>query len=266
MSLDLPIYRIDAFASRPFQGNPAAVLPLDAWLPDEIMQAIAAETNLPMTAFFVREAEGWRIRWFTARVEMPLCGHATLASAKVVFDHLDPGLEEITFASRSGPLTVRRDGKRLALDFPAQGAEPSDAPSLLLQAVSGAPVETLLAGDRYVLLYRTAAEVRALAPDFGAMVRASSLGVTATAPGTGEDGDVDFVSRYFVPSKGIDEDPVTGSSHCILVPFWAARLGRAELRARQVSARGGELWCRAAGDRVEMSGHGVEVMRGRLSS
>lgn len=261
MSLDLPIYQIDAFTARAFAGNPAAVMPLQSWLPDDLMQRIAAENNLAETAFIVREPEGWRIRWFTPTVEVNLCGHATLASAKVMFDHIDPDLDRVTFASRSGPLTVRREDDRLVLDFPALPPVPDAPPQALLEAVGGNPVAKLLT-DRYIFVYGSAEEVRALAPDFGAMKRISQRSVGATAPGTGADADVAFVSRSFAPARGIDEDPVTGSLHCVLMPYWAERLGRTDLRARQVSRRVGELHCQLVGDRVEITGQGVEVMRG----
>lgn len=262
--MDLPFYQVDAFATRAFAGNPAAVMPLETWLPDELMQRIAAENNLAETAFILREPEGWRIRWFTPTVEIDLCGHATLASAKVLLDHIEPTAASVTFASLSGPLTVRRDGERLVLDFPARRARQAAPPAGLVEALGARPSEAYLV-DRYLLVFESAEQIRGLAPDFTAMKRITPLSVGVTAPGTGADGDVDFVSRYFTPAHAIDEDPVTGSLHCVAMPYWAARLGRTRLRARQVSTRGGELWCELLGDRVEMAGHAVEVMRGRFT-
>jgi PhzF family phenazine biosynthesis protein len=262
-TFDIPCYQIDAFTRRAFAGNPAAVCPLDAWLPDETMQAIAAENNLSETAFLVREGEDVRVRWFTPEVEVDLCGHGTLAAAFVLMTIVEPGRDRIRFRSKSGLLEVSRDGDSYTLDFPARPSAPCDAPPGLAQALGCAPREVELARG-YVVLLDSADEVRALRPDFGAVAKIGIGKAIVTAPGNGRDSDVDFVSRFFAPGVGIAEDPVTGSAHCILTPFWAARLGKQVLQARQVSKRGGELRCELAGDRVKMSGGAVLVASGTL--
>ncbi len=257
--MKLPLYQVDAFTSEVFRGNPAAVVPLERWLDDEILQWIAAENNLSETAYFVREPEGFRIRWFTPMVEVALCGHATLASAWVLFSKLEPGRDAVTFASRSGPLTVTREDGRLVLDFPARPATAWEAPPALAAALGAAPLETLRAMD-VLLVFGDEARVRALRPDFGALAKVDTRGVIVTAPGK----DADFVSRFFAPRVGVPEDPVTGSAHCTLVPYWAARLGKSALHARQVSARGGELWCELRGDRVRIAGQAAPYLTGTI--
>jgi PhzF family phenazine biosynthesis protein len=261
----IPLFQIDAFAERPFAGNPAAVCPLEAWLPDRVMQSIAAENNLSETAFFVRRPDGdFDLRWFTPLVEVDLCGHATLASAFVVFERLDPKRDRARFHTKSGPLDVTRAGARLALDLPARPPRPVDAPRGLTEALGATPKETVAARDLVCVLER-AEDVRRLAPDMAKIAALPELfAVIVTAPGTGEDADVDFVSRFFAPAKGVPEDPVTGSAHATLVPFWADRLGKRELRARQLSKRGGELGCALAGDRVRLIGSAVLVIEGQL--
>jgi PhzF family phenazine biosynthesis protein len=262
--MEIPIYQVDAFADRPFAGNPAPVCPLDSWLPDEVMQRIAAENNLSETAFFVRRGNDFDLRWFTPRAEVDLCGHATLGSAFVVLTRLEPGRESVTFHTRSGALAVEREGERLVMDFPARPPEAGNAPEGLAAALGTEPTEIL--GSRDALaVFDTAEEIRALKPDTHRIERLDCFAVCVTARGTGADDDVDFVSRFFVPAQGIPEDPVTGSAHSTLVPYWAARLGKTTLRARQVSARGGELWCEHHGDRVRIAGHAVLVMTGTLS-
>lgn len=251
----LPIFQVDAFSDRVFKGNPAAVVPLDAWIDDALMQSIALENNLSETAFFVREGDGFRIRWFTPTNEVPLCGHATLASAWVIF-HLHGG-DSISFSSASGPLRVTRSASLLALDFPAYPLRAFDGPRSVVSALGGAPRE-LLARDRLVFaVFDDEAAVRAVTPDFAALKR-EDYKALITAPGT----DVDFVSRFFAPSEGIDEDPVTGSAHCSLIPYWAARLGKTALRAKQVSRRSGSLTCELRGDRVSIAGHAVRYLEG----
>lgn len=257
----LPIYQVDAFADVVFAGNPAAVVPLDSWLPDGTLQAIAMENNLAETAFVVRQGDGYALRWFTPTVEVDLCGHATLATAFVIATILEPGRGRIGFSTReAGVLTVTRDGDLYTLDFPSRPAEPlADAPAGLLAALGGpAPVALLKARD-VVAVYEDEAAVRALAPDMGALATIEGFAVSVTAPG--RDG-VDFVSRFFAPSQGIPEDPVTGSAHCTLIPYWAARLGKDRLAARQVSARGGSLACELAGDRVRIGGRAVLFLEG----
>ena len=254
------LFHVDAFASAVFSGNPAAVCPLDRWLEEATMQAVAAENNLSETAFVVRDRDGWKIRWFTPTCEVDLCGHATLASGWVVFNRLDPGSASVTFSSRSGPLTVTRDGDLLALDFPARPPEPCAAPPGLVEGLGLAPRDVLRARD-LMAVYDREEDVRALAPDFARLAALDSLGVIVTAPGR----DVDFVSRFFAPGHGVPEDPVTGSSHCTLIPYWAKRLGRTELRARQVSRRGGELTCALRGDRVRIAGRVVPYLEGMIA-
>lgn len=253
----LPIYQVDAFTSRVFAGNPAAVMPLETWLPDATLQAIAAENNLSETAYVVREGEGWRLRWFTPAVEVDLCGHATLATALVMLRKLGAWRGSIAFETRSGTLTVSEDGDRLALDFPSQPPQPVDPPDGLEAALGLRPREVLKAID-LVCVVDSAREVRDLAPDLRALARIDARGIIVTAPGE----DCDFVSRFFGPRAGIDEDPVTGSAHCKLIPYWAERLGRRVLFARQLSKRGGELWCTDRGARVTIAGHGVLVLEG----
>jgi len=257
--MKLPMYQVDAFASEVFKGNPAAIVPLERWLDDRLMQSIALENNLAETAFFVPEGDGWRVRWFTPTVEMDLCGHATLASAFLIFERLDRARTTVTFASRSGPLTVTRAGDKLAMELPANPARAVEAPALLIEGLGATPGEVLLARD-HLAVFASEDEVKALAPRMEPLTRLASRGVIVTAPGL----DVDFVSRFFAPAVGVPEDPVTGSAHCTLVPYWAARLGRTSLRARQISPRGGELWCELAGDRVRMSGHAVLYLEGTI--
>jgi PhzF family phenazine biosynthesis protein len=264
----LKLYQVDAFAERIFEGNPAAVCPLDAWLPDRLMQDIAAENNLSETAFFVKESEGYRIRWFTPTAEVDLCGHATLASAFVLWDRLGLRDESISFASRSGPLEVARRGDLLELDFPNQSPIPCAAPSDLLEAFGlppGARVECLKRAD-YILVVGSQAEVVAARPNLDALRRLDLRGVALTAPGGDSPigADYDFVSRFFAPRFGIDEDPATGSAFTQLAPYWSGRLGKSELRARQVSARGAEVVCRMAGDRVLISGKARLYLEGEI--
>ena len=255
----LPLFQIDAFAERVFQGNPAAVCPLEAWLPEALMQAIAAENNLSETAFCVPEGESYGLRWFTPLKEIDLCGHATLATAHVLFEHLGFAGAEIVFSTRSGALRVTRAGDRLAMDFPAKAVEPCAAPAALIEGLGRMPLE-VYGGRDYLAVFADAAEVRALRPDPRRLAELDRHGVIVTAPGGAEDGDVDFVSRFFVPKFGVDEDPVTGSAHCSLTPFWAARQGKATLEARQVSRRGGRLQCTLAGERVILRGRAVTYM------
>lgn len=258
--MELPIYQVDAFAGRVFRGNPAAVCPLDSWLPEETMQAIAAENNLAETAFFVPEGDGYEIRWFTPVVEADLCGHATLASGYVVMERLAPERRDIAFNSRGRALRVSRRDPYFALDFPVRPPVPCPVPDGLAEALGAKPGELLAAGQRYFAVYDDAETVRSLAPDMAALTRLAPNGVAVTAAG----GGYDFVSRFFVPAKGIPEDSVTGSTHTALIPYWTHRLGRSELRAAQLSARGGELFCRLNGDRVEIAGEAALYMEGRI--
>ncbi|WP_243287596.1 PhzF family phenazine biosynthesis protein [Geothrix terrae] len=256
----LPLHQIDAFASRPFEGNPAAVMPLDSWLPDALMQSIAAENNLSETAFLVKEATGWRIRWFTTVSEVDLCGHATLASAWLILHELEPEARSVSFHSRSGSLTVNCEGEELVLDFPSRPGRP--APELadaFAKALGVRPREVRLARDAMVVLDDEAA-VREVRPDYEALRALPAMGTLITAPGQA----YDFVSRCFFPGDGVPEDPVTGSAHCTLIPYWAERLGKTRLRAFQASLRGGELACELAGDRVRIGGRAVKVLEGHF--
>jgi PhzF family phenazine biosynthesis protein len=262
--MKIPFFQLDAFAARPFSGNPAAVCPLEHWLDDATLQAIAAENNLSETAFFVPEGEGFGLRWFTPAVEVDLCGHATLATAWVIFHEFDWPLEAIDFTTRSGMLTVAREGERLAMDFPALPPSPAAGIDELAAALGTRPRSLLAAANGNALaIFADEGAVKSLTPDFVKLAALDHGGVIVTAPGD-DDGRTDFVSRYFAPRFGVPEDPVTGSAHCTLVPYWSARLGKAALFARQVSARGGELWCEDKGDRVIIAGDCVAVIEGTI--
>ena len=261
--MEIPIYQIDAFAERLFAGNPAAVCPLQEWLPDELLQAIARENNLSETAYFVPLGPGhYHIRWFTPGREVDLCGHATLATAYVLFHELGEAGNRLRFDSRSGELVVEREGDWLILDFPAQPPQACGAPDGLLEALGGEPREVWFAAEDYIVVYGSEQAVRGLAPDFGALAGVGARGVAVTAPGSE---GVDFVSRFFAPRVGVNEDPVTGSAHCKLTPLWAERLGKNELIARQISARGGELRCTLVDERVRLAGRGVSYLKGRIT-
>jgi PhzF family phenazine biosynthesis protein len=256
--MKLPLYQVDAFTSRVFGGNPAAVVPLDRWLDDATLQAIAAENNLAETAFLLGGDGDYQIRWMTPTDEVDLCGHATLASAWVVFHRLEPGRDEVCFRSQSGPLRVLAEDERLCLDFPSRPAVgAANSVEALAAALGRRPALTLAARD-YLALFDSEQEVRDLRPEMARVAALDRMGVIATARGQ----DCDFVSRFFAPQVGVPEDPVTGSAHCTLVPFWAARLGKARLFARQVSKRGGELWCEERGERVAIAGHAVPYLEG----
>jgi len=258
--VNIPIYQIDAFAESLFTGNPAAVCPLDAWLPDELMQKIAAENNLAETAFFAKEGSGYRIRWFTPAVEVDLCGHATLATAHVAFAFEGHQGAVIEFASRSGTLRVRKDGARLVLDFPADPPARVSSPEGLAEALGCRPAQVWRGRTDYLLIYEQEADVARMAPDFQRLGAVEARGIIVSAPGN----EVDFVSRFFGPRVGIDEDPVTGSAHTTLTPYWSTRLGKTELSAMQLSRRRGWLRCRMAGDRVEIAGRAVPYLRGTI--
>ncbi len=257
----LPIYQVDAFTDRIFAGNPAAVVPLETWLPDATLQAIAAENNLSETAFFLRRGEAYELRWFTPKIEVDLCGHATLASAHVIFRFIEPDRRRVAFETRrAGTLIVMRHGDELAMDFPAWSPGPAEAPSGLVTALGRNPRE-LLASRDWLAVYDRESEIAAIKPDFAALRRLDRA-VIVTAPGS--DG-VDFVSRFFAPGAGIDEDPVTGSAHCQLIPYWARRLGKARLNARQISPRGGALVCAIEGDRVTIGGQAQLYLEGTIT-
>jgi PhzF family phenazine biosynthesis protein len=257
--MKLDIYQIDAFASRPFTGNPAAIVPLDSWLPDEVMLNIAMENNLAETAYFVADGDGYHLRWFTPTVEMDLCGHATLASAYVIFEILGTDKTQISFRTRSGELTVEKKGGKYVLDFPSRPGVAVAATEALIDAIGVAPKEIYKSRD-YMLVYESEADVLAINPDFNSLKKIDTHAVIVTAPGDKSD----FVSRFFAPELGVPEDPVTGSAHCTLIPYWAERLGKNELYARQVSSRGGELYCELRGDRVTMAGEAVLYLKGEI--
>jgi PhzF family phenazine biosynthesis protein len=262
--MSVPFYQVDAFAPARFQGNPAAVVLLDGWLDDRQLQAIAAENNLSETAFLVPAESGvadYELRWFTPTVEVDLCGHATLASGFVVLNVLAGDRDNVTFSSRSGRLAVAREGDLYTLDFPANPPEPAEEQLDDVAAALGArPAELHRGGRFWLAVFEQARTVAGLKPDMAKVAALGDGGVIATAPGA----EVDVVSRYFAPASGIDEDPVTGSAHTVLTPYWTDRLGKRELRARQISARGGELLCRMNGDRVAIGGRCQLVIEGRL--
>lgn len=254
-----PIFQVDAFTQRLFGGNPAAVMPMPAFPDDALMQAIAAENNLAETAFLVPEDCEYRLRWFTPTTEVLLCGHATLASAAVVMERLEPGRSCVVFQSASGPLTVSRTGTGYLMDFPSRPARQVPAPPALADALRVVPVEVLDDNFNYIAVLEHAGLVRELAPDMDGLAGLDRAGVVVTAEGAEPH---DFVSRYFAPAKGIPEDPVTGGAHCGLVPYWSKRLGKTSFRAYQASRRGGEIVCRLAGDRVELEGSCVFYLEG----
>jgi PhzF family phenazine biosynthesis protein len=256
-----PIFQIDAFTTRRFAGNPAAVMPMHGFPADAVLQAIAAENNLAETAFLVPEGGNYRLRWFTPTTEVPLCGHATLASAAVVMERLEPGRKAVIFHSASGPLTVHRAETGYVMNFPTRSSEPVPTPPGLAEALGVVPIEVFVNAFNYMAVLERAQVVRELAPDIAAIARMDRAGVIVTAPG---DGTYDFVSRYFAPAKGIPEDPVTGSAHCMLAPYWATRLGKTVFRAFQASQRGGEVICRLSGDRIELEGTCVFYLEGEV--
>ena len=266
------MFQVDAFAERVFEGNPAAIVPLDSWPDDALMQAIAVENNLSETAFFVPAGEGFELRWFTPGGEVDLCGHATLASAHVVYERLGWSHPDIRFLTRSGELIVRKSEGALTMDFPAAPPKPVSAPKALLDGLGRGPKEILAAFD-YVAVYESQEELTGLRPDFTRLKELDLRGVVATAPGLGAGGAAahgvqhspDFVSRCFFPKLRIDEDPVTGSAHCATAPYWSSRLGRTTLRARQLSPRGGSLLCEVRGDRVLLSGTAVDYMTAEIT-
>jgi PhzF family phenazine biosynthesis protein len=259
--MKINIYQVDAFTDELFKGNPAAVCPLKKWLPDRNMQLIACENNLSETAFFVPEGDGFRIRWFTPATEVDLCGHATLASAHVIFNHLSYKSGKIQFNSKSGPLFISKSGDLITLNFPAADLHKVNPPPELVRAIGKEPVETYKATD-YLFLLDSQADITEVSPDFNLLRRYETRGVIITARGD----TVDFVSRFFAPGAGIDEDPVTGSSHTMLTPFWAKRLGKTEMIAEQLSRRGGTLYCRMLVDRVEISGKAITYLTGTISA
>ncbi len=267
--MKFPIFQVDAFSSRLFGGNPAAVVVLDGWLEDRVLAAVAAENNLSETAFVIPRPEApasdvLPLRWFTPTVEVDLCGHATLAAAHVLFDHYLPGLDTLRFATRSGQVAVARRGDLLCLDFPARPARPVEVTDSLAAALGARPREALRARD-ILAIFDSEDEVIALRPDFRRIASLDSFAVIVSARGDSQADSPDFVSRFFAPAQGVPEDPVTGSSHCTLTPYWSAKLGKASLFARQLSARGGDLRCEMQADRVSIGGNTVEYLRGEIT-
>jgi PhzF family phenazine biosynthesis protein len=255
----VPIYQIDAFTDRVFSGNPAAVCPLDTWLEDSLMQAIAQENNLSETAFLVSEKTGYHIRWFTPAAEVDLCGHGTLATAFVLFESLEVPGDRILFNSRSGRLAVEKDGDLLAMDFPSQPPVPCNVPDILKDTFHKAPSEILCSED-YFVVFPDEEDIKTLKPDMEKLAQLDLRGVIVTAEGK----ETDFVSRFFAPKLGIPEDPVTGSAHCTLIPYWSDRLDKKDLYARQLSGRGGEIFCKDRGERVVIAGRAVKYMEGTI--
>jgi PhzF family phenazine biosynthesis protein len=253
-----PFYQVNAFTNSIFGGNPAAVCPLTTWLPTETMQQLAKENNLSETAFFVQDGDIFHIRWFTPEVEMDLAGHPTLATAFIIFNYLNYTKNEIEFQSNSGPLYVsKKDNGLLEMNFPSRMPEICDQPLALIQGIGHQPF-TMLKSRDYVLVYHTQKEVADLKPDFTWLNRVDTLGIIATAPGD----DCDFVSRFFVPNSVIGEDPVTGSAHATLIPYWAKELGKTSMVAKQISDRGGILYCEDKGERVTIGGESVLYLKG----
>ncbi|OJW18397.1 PhzF family phenazine biosynthesis protein [Mucilaginibacter sp. 44-25] len=259
--MTIPIYQADAFTDKLFGGNPAAICPLEVWLPDDIMQKIAMENNLAETAFFVKNDKGYLLRWFTPELEIDLCGHATLAAAHILFTELGYAGDTINFDTvKAGTLVVKRDGDKYFMNFPSRPPFAADMPEGLLAALGGAAPKEVLRSRDYFLVYETEDEIRNMTPDHSLLAKIDTLGIIVTAPGK----DVDFVSRFFAPAAGVPEDPVTGSAHCNLIPYWANKLGKDRLHAYQVSPRKGELWCEFKGDRVVMAGKAVTYLSGSI--
>jgi PhzF family phenazine biosynthesis protein len=257
-----PIFQIDAFTTQRFAGNPAAIIPLPSFLPDATLQAIARENNLAETAYLVRSNGNYNLRWFTPGTEVPLCGHATLASAAVVMERLEPTRAQVVFHSASGPLTVKKNGAGYVMDFPTRPSSPVPTPPGLAEALGATPLEVTENDFNYLVLLDSEKVLRAIAPDMAALIRIGKSGFIATAKS--DDGSYDFVSRYFAPVKGIPEDPVTGSAHCMLAPYWAPRLGKTDFTAFQASPRGGKILCRLRGDRTELEGECVFYLEGEV--
>mgnify|MGYP001550159165 CR=1 FL=1 len=256
-----PIYQADAFTNSVFGGNPAAVVPLDHWPNDKVLQNIATENNLSETAFFLSKGDSYELRWFTPKVEVDLCGHATLATAHVLFEHLSYNKEVIYFNTvHHGFLRASRKGDLIALDFPATPATPVQCPDALSDALGTSSFEVFASRD-LMAVFGSEEEIMGLKPDFNTLKTLPQLGLIVTAPGR----NADFVSRFFAPNAGIDEDPVTGSAHSTLIPYWSARLGKTRLFGRQLSARGGELFCEHLGDRVEIAGRAKTYLKGEIS-
>lgn len=258
--MTIDYYHVDAFADRIFTGNPAGVVPLKRWLPANVLQSLAMENNHAETAFFVPRGSTFHLRWFTPRTEVDLCGHATLAAAHVLWTHLSHTEDPIRFETLSGQVSVSRESGRLMLDFPARPPQATGCDEALTEALGTKPFQLWKANNNYLAVFRREEDLKSLTPDFAKVAALDCFGIIATAPGK----SVDFVSRFFAPKAGIDEDPVTGSAHCTLTPYWSKRLSKPRLRAEQISTRGGRLWCEIDGDRVKISGHAATYMRGQI--
>jgi len=258
--MEITLYQIDAFTNNVFGGNPAAVCPLEEWLDDNMMQKIAEENNLSETAFFVKRETGYDLRWFTPTIEIELAGHPTLAAAYVIFNYCNHGSSKISFSSKSGELTVIKDGDLLKMNFPSMKPANTGENELLNRALGNKPVELYRTRD-YLAIYSNQREILSIDPDFGLLKRLDCLGIIVSAPGD----EADFVSRCFAPAAGINEDPVTGSAHSTLIPYWSKRLNKRDLYAYQLSKRGGELFCRYLGDRVEIAGRAVYYLKGTIT-
>lgn len=258
--MKLQIYQADAFASELFKGNPAAVVPLTEWFSDETMQQIAAENNLSETAFFIPEGDHFHIRWFTPKAEVNLCGHATLATAHILFNELNFAGKYIDFNSRSGMLTVSKINDKLQLDFPADFVQAVEAVPVFAEAFGVHPLATFKGRTDFLLLFDSEETIRKFQPDISLLLSTNARGIIVTAKGN----EVDFASRFFAPAVGVNEDPVTGSAHTSLVPFWAKRLNKTEMTALQLSERGGQLWCKLEGERVLIAGKAVTYLRGEI--
>ncbi|GAB3513847.1 PhzF family phenazine biosynthesis protein [Emticicia fontis] len=261
--MQLSIYQVDAFTNKLFGGNPAAIVPLKDWLPDSLMQQIALENNLSETAFFVPTDNGFHIRWFTPTIEVALCGHATLATAYVIFDTMKYTADTIIFDSQSGILKVKKYGRLLELDFPVQNVFPIESPEGLIEGIGKKPEEIYQAGEDYLLVYNSQSDIENIFPDFGVLKNVRTRGIIVTSKADSK--KLDFVCRFFAPAAGIDEDPVTGSAFTKLIPFWADKLGKTEFEAEQISARKGSVHCKLAGDRVLIAGQGKLYLKGKIT-
>ncbi len=260
--MQIPIFQVDAFTDKIFGGNPAAVCPLENWLPDDVMQKIAMENSVAETAFFIPLNDGFEIRWFTPEIEMDLCGHATLATAHIIARHMNSQMSSLKFYSKSGVLTVKVENELLTLDFPSRKPYPSDVPQIILDAFQVKPVEVLKSRD-YVLVYKTEEIIRSMEPDQGILnqINLDPGGIVVTAKGD----EVDFVSRFFTPQASIFEDPVTGSAHCSLIPYWSQKLNKMSMSALQLSHRIGKLQCKDLGERILISGNAITYLEGRIT-
>jgi PhzF family phenazine biosynthesis protein len=258
--MNIRLFQVDAFANNTFEGNPAAVCPLDSWPADSVLQNIASENNLSETAFFVKEEDSYHLRWFTPAFEIDLCGHATLASAHVLFQHLGFDKDTLNFNTLSGVLTVRKEDQYLSMNFPAWEAKQIEAPKELILGLGTDPAQVLKTRD-YLAVFETEEEVRNIEPDFHLLSALEAIGVIVTAPGE----KYDFISRFFAPRAGVNEDPVTGSAHSTLVPYWSDVLNKNVLHARQISTRGGELFCEMENDRVIIKGKAVTFLEGEIN-